>query len=340
MILRRKIQAARRVVHLDTSDTAPRAWRVSLGRAVLERLSLHLEVGEVADTQRKLGELGEMIPDRALLALLDGPEETTGVIALSPGLLSAIIEMQTTQRVAKVEPPLRRATRTDASMCTDMIDAALVDLGQELIHAPDVRWCAGYSYASFVEAAASLDLLLPDIPYRVLDCSLKVAGTQRSGRILLALPAEGRGPRPVPRRATPESDMQAAAAWSAEVRETLMHVEAPVEGVVGRLRLPLSQILKLQPDDVLPFDHGGLDEVTLEAAGGTRIALCRLGQNRGMRALRLRALEDPNRSIFGVIPASLDAEPATAAATPPQSTVVRGWAEASDGMVTAARAAS
>lgn len=308
MILRRKINAARRVVHLDTADTAPRAWRVSLGRAVLERLALHLEVGEVSDTQRRLGELAELIPDRALLALLDGPEETTGVIALSPGMLSAVIEMQTTLRVAKTEPPLRRATRTDATMCAEMIDAALTDLGQELIHAPDVRWCAGFTYASFVEEASSLDLLLQDIPYRVLDCAVKVAGTQRSGRILLALPAEGRGPRPVPRRATPESDVQAAAAWSAEVRETVMHVEAPVEGVLGRLRIPLSQILTLRPDDVLALDHGGVDEVTLEAAGGTRIALCRLGQNRGMRALRLRALEDPNRSIFGVLPSVPEAE--------------------------------
>ena len=307
MILRRKIQASRRIVHLESIDSAARAWRVSFGRAAMETLGLHLEVSEVRDTQRKLGELTEIVPERALVALLEGPEGLTGILALSNGLISAMIEMQTMRSVSKSEPPVRRPTRTDAMMSTEMINAALSDLGAELVHSQDVRWSAGFVYASFVEEAGTLDLMLEDVAYRLLECTLQIGTTKRTGRVLLALPAEGRGPRPRPRRDASEPDIRAAEAWTADVCETVMHVEAPIEGVVGRIRMPLNKILSLGLDDVLPIENGGVDNVSLEAAGGTRIALCRLGQNRGMRALRLRNIEDPNHSSFGAIPHMPDA---------------------------------
>lgn len=322
MILRRKIQSGRRVVHLDTNDCAPRAWRVAFGRALLERLNLHLEVAEVREHQRKLGELIEVIPERALIALLEGPEGVTGILALSNGLMNALIEMQTMRQVAKAEPPVRRPTRTDAMMSIDAVNSALGDLGEELVHSPDVRWCAGFCYASFVEEVSALDLLLEDVPYKLLECSVQIAGTKRTGRVMLALPAEGRGPRPVPRRAVPDDDTRAAEAWMSRIRETVMHVEAPIEGVVGRLRLPLSRILTLATDDLLPIESGGVDQVALEAAGGTRIATCKLGQNRGMRALRLRDLEDALRSSFGVIPPVPEAEMSQMPAPPTRPQLV------------------
>jgi flagellar motor switch protein FliM len=218
-----------------------------------------------------------------------------------------MIEMQTMRSVSKSEPPVRRPTRTDAMMSMEMINAALSDLGAELVHSQDVRWSAGFVYASFVEEAGTLDLMLEDVAYRLLECTLQIGTTKRTGRVLLALPAEGRGPRPRPRRDATEPDIRAAEAWTAEVCETVMHVEAPIEGVVGRIRMPLNKILSLGLDDVLPIENGGVDDVSLEAAGGTRIALCRLGQNRGMRALRLRNIEDPNQSSFGALPHMPDA---------------------------------
>ena len=58
--------------------------------------------------RRSLAELLELPPDRALLALLDGPQAGLGLMVMSPEVMGALIEMQTTGGVSAA-PPLTRS---------------------------------------------------------------------------------------------------------------------------------------------------------------------------------------------------------------------------------------
>ena len=50
--------------------------------------------------------------------------------------------------------------------------------------------------------------------------------------------------------------------------------------------------MALQAGDLVPLSRAQLDRVTLEGVDGRPLGLGRLGQNRGMRALRLAEAED------------------------------------------------
>ena len=285
--IRRIIGAVRVDAGDPRGETASRAWRLALARSAHDAIGLALEVADLRDGRLSLTELLDLPADRSLLAVLEGPGESLGFLAMSPDLLAAMIEAQTIGKVALQAPLPRRPTRTDAAMCAPVIDRALADLEAALAHASDLVWAGGFRYASFLEDARPLGLLLEDQPYRVLQAEVGVCDGARRGQVLLALPAEGRGRQPVRPDGLADPAVRAARDWSEALGAAVLGADVALEAVLGRLRLPLSSVMALSPDDVLPLGAAQLDQVLLEAPDGRVIATGKLGQNRGMCALRL-----------------------------------------------------
>ena len=66
-----------------------------------------------------------------------------------------------------------------------------------------------------------------------------------------------------------------------------MQADCRLDAVVGRLTLPLRQVMALTAGEMLILPSAALDAISLETLEGRRIAVARLGQHRGMRALKL-----------------------------------------------------
>jgi flagellar motor switch protein FliM len=284
-IIRKKV-AAGRSGQPEGGPGADRVWRLALARAANDILALPLEVARLSVNRRSLAELLELAPERALIAVLEGPAEGLGILMLSPPVLSAMIEMQTMGRVSSTAPPVRKPTRTDASMVADMIDQALQGLESGLESDPDLIWAGGFRYASFLDDPRPLGLLLEEEHYRVIQAELRLGNGAKSGSVLLALPAEGRGraPKPAP-TATPAP--VAAALFSKALSDQLMRTEADLAAVLHRFTVPLSFVMDLKAGDLVPLSTAALDRIVLEGLDGRPLASGRLGQNRGMRAVRL-----------------------------------------------------
>jgi flagellar motor switch protein FliM len=284
-IIRKKVAAARSN-QPEGGPGADRAWRLALARAANDILALPLEVARLSVNRRSLAELLELAPERALIAVLEGPAEGLGILMLSPPVLSAMIEMQTIGRVSSSAPPVRKPTRTDASMVADMIDQALQELESGLESDPDLIWAGGFNYASFLDDPRPLGLLLEEEHYRVIQAELRLGNGAKSGGVMLALPAEGRGraPKPAP-TATPAP--VAAALFSKALSDQVMRTEADIAAVLHRFTVPLSFVMALKTGDLVPLSTAALDRIVLEGLDGRPLASGRLGQNRGMRAVRL-----------------------------------------------------
>ena len=284
-IIRKKVAAARSN-QPEGGPGADRAWRLALARAANDILALPLEVARLSVNRRSLAELLELAPERALIAVLEGPAEGLGILMLSPPVLSAMIEMQTIGRVSSSAPPVRKPTRTDASMVADMIDQALQELESGLESDPDLIWAGGFNYASFLDDPRPLGLLLEEEHYRVIQAELRLGNGAKSGGVMLALPAEGRGraPKPAP-TATPAP--VAAALFSKALSDQVMRTEADIAAVLHRFTVPLSFVMALKTGDLVPLSTAALDRIVLEGLDGRPFASGRLGQNRGMRAVRL-----------------------------------------------------
>ena len=283
-ILRRKVTAAKAEV-AEGGPGADRCWRLAMARAVRDKLRTTVDFQAMSVDRRSLAEIMDMPQDRSLIAVLDGPAEGLGVIVLSPPVLAGFIEAQTIGKVKSTELVARRPTRTDAAMVAGVIDAALRGLEAALADEADLTWAGGFRYASFLDDPRPLGLLLEDAPFKVLRAEVSLSRGARTGEILLALPAAGRGAGPSAKAVGVAPD--AGRIFMAALAERVNGSQCRLEAVLGRLRLPLSEVMDLSAGMVLALPHAGLDRISLEGVDGRRVAEGRLGQNRGLRAVRL-----------------------------------------------------
>lgn len=282
----------RKLVRMRSADRerpaqAVQCWRLALARAARDAAGLDLAVERVDSTAHGLHEMIELLPERPLLVLLRGPAQRLGMMALSPELTASLIESQTIGRVHRGPAPPRRPTRIDAAMVAGWVQRALGGLNAGIGPVSEEGWARGYHYDSFVDNARAMELLLEERAYRTLVARVSLAGGARKGVALLALPEAGeadgtkeQGPRGA---APPEEAPDLATALALNVLAS----DCRLDAVLARISLPLSTVLGLQPGLILPLANVTLDNVSLEDVGGRRVAQARLGQQHGLRALRV-----------------------------------------------------
>lgn len=284
-ILRRKIKVVRR--DRETGSCAvERAWRVGFSRALRDEAKVAAEFSAMSISRMSLAEVLDLPPERALILTLEGPEAGLGMVMLSAELLSAVTEILTLGQCKSLPGEPRKPTRTDAAMVAPVVDQALRNLEHALEEEPELEWTSGFHFASCLEDARPLGLLLEDIPYKVFRGQLKVADGKREGEILLVLPAEGKGRKPA---SLSESSIQTAdlPTFQEKLAKEVEQAEVRMDAVVSRLTLPISEALALLPDMVLVLPSTSLDQISIEGMDGRKLASGKLGQHRGMRAIRL-----------------------------------------------------
>ena len=285
-VIRRKLTATRAEPQ-DGGPGADRGWRIALARAARDHLKLPLEVQALTLSRAGLAELLELPPARALLAVLDGPGDGLGVLCIAPEVLHAMGEALTVGKLSSSAPASRRPTRTDAAMIAPILDAALIDLEASLMQEADLIWAGGWRYASFIEDPRPLGLLLEDIPYRILQAEVDLGLGQRKGGILLALPADGKGKAPSRSNRPVTDEAKTHKLFATALAEEVEAAEARLDAVLARVSLSLSRVASLAVGDVVALANASLDRVSLEGLDGRKLVVGKLGQNRGMRALRL-----------------------------------------------------
>lgn len=291
-VIRRKVLAGRAVMAEggpgpEGGPGADRGWRLALARAARDALKLPLEVVRLTLARNSLAELLEQPPDFALIIVLEGPQDGLGLLVISPQVLAGMIEILTIGKVAAGPPVARKPTRTDAAMVAGMIDMALAGLESGLAQEADLIWAGGFRYASFLDDPRPLGLLLEDTSYRVLNAEVALADGARGGTVLLALPAEGRGAVPDLPGSPAQDAAETGPAFAAALAEQVAGADCSLDAVLARLSMPLAAVLGLRVGAVLGLARAGLDQISFEGIDGRKVAEGKLGQNRGMRAIRL-----------------------------------------------------
>lgn len=283
-ILRRKV----RIVHrhpVESGTVAERSWRVAFTRALRDEGRLDAEVAAPSSLRLSLAEVLELPMERGLFLMLEGPDEGLGVAMIAPELAGAMVEMLTLGRLSPKSEP-RRPTRTDAAMIAPVVEQALRNLEEALVAQDDLIWADGFHFASYLEEPRPLGLLLEEMPYRVLRAGVSLGEGGPVGAVILVLPARGRGRRPEPKAdALPE--VLEKPMFNARLVAQVELAPAQMDAVLARLRLPLAEAMAFQPGMVLPLPEAGLDRIVLEGQDGRRLTEGKLGQQRGMRAIRL-----------------------------------------------------
>lgn len=318
-VIRRKVVAGRARSSAVVPAGAVKALGLALGRAGQQVSGLGLIVESVRLRQMSLTEILELPEERSLLAVIEGPGDGLGLVALCPQMLSTFIEVLTTGRISRGDPTPRKPTRTDAAMAAGLIDSMLAELEVAMDGGADLCWAGGYRYASFLADMRPIGLILDDQAYRVLVAKLALGGGTRHGEVILALPAQPQvkaGAESGPRDGDQGLSAPSAEAgdWRGAVERAVMTAEADLCAVLHRMTLPLSAVLSFEPGLLVPLPLAALDKVAVEGPGGRRLAEGRLGQNRGNRALRL-TFADPDATQLPVLAAPSTATRAVSSAS-------------------------
>jgi flagellar motor switch protein FliM len=123
-----------------------------------------------------------------------------------------------------------------------------------------------------------------DDSLRLLSLTATLAGGARGGAVRLILPLPARS-------ADRRAEAAAAQAFADDLAEQIAAAPAVLDAVLARITLPLSEVLAIAPGDWLRLGTAALDRVDLQGLDGLRRFGARLGQNRGMRAVRLTEME-------------------------------------------------
>lgn len=262
---------------------------LALARAAQATMGLALRATDRAEARETLAELLERLPERALLALIEGPGGAMGVVALSPAILAGLIEMQTLGRIGKGDVVPRRPTRTDAALAAGFVDRALAEADAALA-AEGPAWPAGFRYGSFLDDPRPLGLLLEDGAYRTVRIALELGiGTVRRGPLMIALPL-------------PEDVQASGGATGRDRPAAAIAAAGGLEPAAGDLRtellasfpprpVPIGDLLALSVGQEIALGEDALSSVEIRGLDRRLVARGRLGQAHGHRAVRLTVIE-------------------------------------------------
>ena len=311
-ILARKIAAhARPAVTDDAAPVLARRLERAVRRAAMGFPALGLGVADIsAALSDPLDAVIDRVPDTGMVAVVEGGGGARGCLAISHGLIDALIEVQTTGRVEAATLPPRPVTEIDQALSRDFLDLVLAAFAGENGPPGADPWPADPRFGSRVTDPGQLSLLLPADRFHHVRADITFDGVDRSAQILLALPA-----CPV---AHPDPGHGAGGAdWAASLARVLSAASLPLEAVLFDCRLGFGAVARLKPGDVLPFAPDDLGRVRLVTASGHGVAVGRLGQIGGKRALRLSGAPPARQRSDGPEPAPPPATVAVAAPSAP-----------------------
>lgn len=255
---------------------------------------------------KDLGDLGTVMPSDGLVALLDGQaaEESStghghimGAVALSSGLVDALVEVQTTGAVEPHSGPARPVTRVDIVLVRDFIDLLLAGCAREFGTFQARDWPLRMSLGDPVEERHRLPLILEERDYHLWKIDLDLGGGLKQGQIALIMPVIGRADAvaeaPKKQRKLSAAEIDAwRAAWARVIGEGVVTLNA----VLMRRKLPFVEVEALEVGHVFPFTDAALTDIRLEDLAGRAVLRGRLGQKSGLRAVRLAGTARPNEA--------------------------------------------
>lgn len=310
-VLRRKLRPR------PAPPPAPSGGERSLTRAATKAISaiagLTADFGAVSERGLPLDEGLERLPDDGHVALLTAADGATGLVAMDEGLFAALVEAITLGRLPAQAPPPRPPTSTDAALLAAVIEPILAEI--------DAGEGQGWRIARNIADLRLLRALMDEGAYRLTQAPVALSdGAARRGGVLtllLAQPAEARpgGGRPAAPGAPAAPD-----AFRAGIEAAVMAAPVQLDGVLGRVSLPLAQLMALRVGHRFELPLAQLEEVQVVGLDGRPRALARLGQTRGMRAVRIMAFCDgAGRAAPPAVPALPDAAGFVASGVPPSA---------------------
>lgn len=276
--------------------TPARAAAAALGRAADGHFGLPAKTLEAVPGAATLAELAEILPDSALFAVVQGPADAVGVVALCPDTVATLIEMQALGRVTARPVDRRRATVSDAMICADFVNMLLAGFNGSEGPIDGFEGFGDFRYASYLDDRRPLLLMLEDGACRTMRLRVSFgASDRREGRILIAIPQE-RALRALPYIDAVQPQPGRPAATQPDLTHNVRDASIEISAILCRRRLTLSELRALTPGRSLSLPRVSLADARVETGSGQLLVRGKLGEVDGCYAIRLQDPDQPGQA--------------------------------------------
>lgn len=251
----------------------------AVARAVSAQAGLVAEPGTLLRRQMSLTELLDQIDVDSFVGLLGGGPAGPGLVIVDQAGFSGLVEAMTVGRLSARASTGRRPTPTDAALLAVLVDAALGDLGAQ----DPATACR---FARPIADHRLLAIMLDETHYDLMTLPVTLLSGEvlRAAKFTLALPHVAAAQAEIPAALV---EAASARTWASALEANVLNAPSQLRAELGRITLPLSQVLELGEGGCLMLPLANLEEVRLVSLDGEVQATGRLGQSRGMRAVRL-----------------------------------------------------
>lgn len=253
--------------------TPDRALRLAIVRAFDRMFGVPVSV-DVALSEVDVDDLAASLSDGVIIGLDRGI--AVGLLACDPPLVAALTQMQTIGRVVDRDAAPRPITATDRALCLPFLAACFDDLVGGLVDTDLADWLTAVTIGAPITTPRQVPMILAATTYRVVRFAVRFGDTSRAAEVVIALP-----PAPKPQVKAPSTQ------WADNLRQSVLETHAQLNGILARISLPLSQVEGLSMGDVVPLYGATVGSVRLEGPDETCVAMGRLGQMAGQRAVRI-----------------------------------------------------
>jgi flagellar motor switch protein FliM len=285
--MRRKTQAGR-ALHQSRTVSVLKALRLSLSKVGNDLFELPLAT--LGATQDIVGNdaCTQVFQDDHLLILLDGPAGTRGAVMLDPVLVGGLIQQQTMGAVqpVKQDGPARVMTATDATLIEPMINM-LLERAAPLPESEEERCLlTGFKFGAKAQDVRLLMLALDADEFHILRFTLDLAKGARQGELLFCLPV----PPPPPKVAVhdPDDRENGTSGAGKTLCENVLTLKADLVVSLTQIQLSIRAAGALRVGQVLDLGMVSFDDAQVRTRQGRVLGRGVLGQQDGMRALRLK----------------------------------------------------
>lgn len=262
---------------VESAASPMRKMRRALGRAADKAVGLSASVLGIAEEESDAEALIEAGPEGwVVLGLRDGTSAgLSGLFMMDPALRSALIEMQTIGSLLPPPDQQRPVTRTDAVITIPFASHLLRELAEVDFGS------GGFDPAAFdigpMDNLRTAGLVMLQGHYQSWRITIQMGG-EAQGEMWIAI-------RPTVTPPTPPAENKPD--WSHSLRAALEEAPADLDAVLTRMTLPFHMIEDFEVGQVLTLAGTTVGSVTLTGPGGEGVAMARLGQVAGKRAVRI-----------------------------------------------------
>ncbi|SLN60736.1 FliM/FliN family flagellar motor switch protein [Pseudooctadecabacter jejudonensis] len=284
-----------------------RRIRRAVARAADRSVSLSATVDDLREEITDVEMLVEDGPQGwVVLGLRDATHAgLTGLFLVDPVLRSALVDMQTMDALSPPAEEERKVTPTDAALVVPFADMLLAQMHE--VDFCDGRVALDGFDVTPIDDLRTAGLVMMQGMYLRWAIDLHVGGGEIAGKIIIAARLNG----PDDPADTPVKDH-----WRSDFRASVSEAETELEAVLCTQRMSLRHIEAFEVGQLVPLAGVTVGSVSLVGTDGVPLAMARLGQVAGKRAVRIEHQELEMVDDMGLPPSAAQPEDLTTIAAP------------------------